>query len=175
MIIRKPNLEDLTEEGIPRDFSQVMEYFNTALTSSEYDFIPRKTPITINEIIETWLPNSDKTLSLMAEEEGQVVGSLVVFFERPFTSYEHAEEMLVGEISATHNTNFDEIEIKSQLFTEAHNQLLELERTGILHTTNPRIIERFNLMGWPSKRVNYNKERKIGGYRGEAMRYTLGK
>ena len=176
MIIRKPNLEDLTEEGIPRDFAQVMEYFNNALNSSEYDPLPRKTPITVNEIRETWLPNSDKTLSLIAEEAGQVVGSLVVFFNKPpFTSYEHADEMVAGEVSATHNTKFDEIEIKSQLFTEAHNQLLELGRTGIAHTSNPKIIEKFDSMEWPSERIVYNGERNLGGYHEEAMRYTLGK
>ena len=79
LIIRKPNLENLTSERIPKDFSDVKDYFNKALEDNSLPWIPRKTPITNKEIIEKWVPSLKTNISLIAELGGKVVGSELYF------------------------------------------------------------------------------------------------
>ena len=101
MIIRKPNLEVLTEEGIPKDFASVKAYFNFAIEYDLLPWIPRKTPITTEEIRNLWVPSVKTNICYIAELEGHVCGSATVFYDPSSTAYEHADLRKAGELTST--------------------------------------------------------------------------
>ncbi len=65
-IIRKPDIETLTDSGIPGDFADVMRYFNDAFDFGAYPYIPRLEKITEDEIRNIWVPGADKDITYHA-------------------------------------------------------------------------------------------------------------
>ena len=121
--VRKPNLEALNEQGIPRDYAQVMDYFNKGLAKSKYPYVARRVPITVQEIKEKWIPSAKTNITLVAESEGQVVGSLTVFYDPKATDYEYASQRKLGDIGETADYSFNQDEIKKSLITALVTEL----------------------------------------------------
>src|SRR3989344_8888630 len=94
LVIRKARLEPKVE-GVPRDFYEVMEYFNRGISLDRasappcFRYMPRENPITLDEIRELWVRSMDVNICLVAELDGRVVGSVTVLFNRDSTAYEH--------------------------------------------------------------------------------------
>ena len=138
MIIRKPNLEMLTSEGVPKDFADVRDYFNQALIDNSIPWIPRKTPITNDEIRKVWVPSSPINITYVAENNGRVVGVNVVFLEKPSTSYEHRELMQEGEMSGTVDPNSDYTPIMTGLIMATIEELKRRGKYAIAKTSGNR-------------------------------------
>lgn len=101
MMIRKPNLENLTKEGIPKDFADVRDYFNKALENGTLPLIPRKTPITNEEILERWIPSLKTNISLVAEKNNKVIGSATVFYDTNSSDPKFSDFRKPGELNST--------------------------------------------------------------------------
>jgi hypothetical protein len=99
--IRKPNLENLNSEGIPKDFAEVRDYFNLALKEKSLPWIPRSTPITNQEIKEKWIPSLKTNISLIAELNGKAIGSATVFYDLKSSAYEYSNKRISGEFNST--------------------------------------------------------------------------
>jgi hypothetical protein len=113
IIVRKPNLNDLNENGIPGDFASIMEYFNYGISTQTgaFPFIPRRQPITVEEIRDRWMPNAEKNIGLVAELNGKVVGSIAAF-QTPSTNYEHQSTRKlwdIGESVDPRENNYAEV------------------------------------------------------------------
>jgi len=83
-ILREMDWERKDAEGIPFDCRDIMGFFNNALESGKYPYLPRKgNPITKNEIRNLWVPNKDKNISYVAENlEGRVIASATIFLNQ---------------------------------------------------------------------------------------------
>lgn len=132
--VRKPNLEILTAEGIPQDFAQVMEYFNKGLETDSLPFIPRKKPITSEEIKKLWVPSLPHNISLVAEANGKVIGSGTVFYQLDSTAYEHAKERLLGTFGMTVDPQHDYQQVGLGILTEIVRELIVSKRKAVSHT-----------------------------------------
>ena len=132
--IRKPNNEGITEEGIPKDFADVMQYFNMGLIKNAYPFIPRKIPITLEEIKDRWMPSLDKNINCVAEHKGRIIGMVTIFYDLDSTAYEHATERDTGEIALTVNPDYNHQIIGKEIIGFMINELKRTNRRAILHT-----------------------------------------
>lgn len=115
ILIRKPDLTRLTEEGIPEDFARVRDYFNRALEQNKYPFVARRTPITTKEIRELWVPSARTNINLIAQQNRRVVGSLTVFYKPDSTEYEYKNQREAGDIGETADPDFNGIAVKRNL------------------------------------------------------------
>lgn len=171
--IRKPNLENLTSEGIPKDFADVRDYFNLALKNNSLPWIPRKTPITNQEIKEKWIPSLNTNISLIAESNGKVVGSATVFYDTTSTSYEHTNKRNEGEFNSTTNPEYDSVKIISELIKGTIQELKKQNKSAhsYLPVESPN-NKSFQDMGYKGMQefLEYYKTNNLSG---EVLRYEM--
>lgn len=127
--IRKPNLEPLVD-GVPKDFAEVRDYFNRALTEGTLPWIPRKTPITDKEITELWMPSLKTNICLVAELNGKIVGSAVVLYDPKSNEYEHKEKRVPGNIGSTAKPKVYK-QVIGRLLPEIIGELKKQDKTAI--------------------------------------------
>jgi len=173
--IRKPNIEILTPEGIPEDFAQVMKYFNEALKIKRYTFIPRKTPITIEEIKNLWVPSIDKNISYVADLNGTIIGSATPFFNVNSTAYEHAAERKPGEIGLTVKPPYSHGAIGKKLLQTIINELKNTGKTAFLHTDIHwgEEIDMMASLGYMGTLIENYERYKKAGLCGKVREYKL--
>ena len=108
--IREPILENLDERGIPVDFASIMNYFNRGLQNKNhpcYRFMPRQTPISLDEIRNLWIPSLKTNLNYLAEQNGKVIGAATVLFDPNSNEYEHRSLRAPGTLSLTTSPDVD--------------------------------------------------------------------
>jgi hypothetical protein len=162
LTIRKPNLSRLNN-GIPKDFLQVMELFNTNLRKGNLRFIPRKTEITEKEIEELWIPYAEKNISYLAFSGKKLVasGTLLIVPQSNQYSLESGRET---EYSLIFEPGFKEagLEVTKKVLEEAKSKKIKF----VLHVSveNKEEIEIMNNLGLnPTKTIdNYERYAKAG-------------
>ncbi len=173
ILVRKPNLENLTPEGIPKDFADVRDYFNNALKENSLPGIPRKTPITKQEIIEKWIPSLKTNISLVAELNGKIVGSSTVFYDLTSTDYEHTNKTIKGEFNSTADPKEDYVSIINLLIKETKKELKKQNKTAHCYIPIESLsIKAFQKEGCKGKEefLEYYKTDKLSG---KVMKYEL--
>ena len=173
LIIRKPNLEILTAKGIPKDFEDVKNYFNKALESNLLPWIPRKTPITIKEIKELWLPSLEQNINLLAEVDEKIIGSLNVFYNTNSTAYEHKTQRKLGNIGFTADPNYY-TKVTSPLIQKLIVELKKQNKKAVwtLAKESPgnKIL---NDLGYNGKLIKNQERYKQEKLSGDVFKYNL--
>jgi len=152
--IRKPNIEDLDSDGIPRDFAQVRNYFNQGLINKSFKHIPRTTAITDEEIKTLWIPSLERNISLVAEEDGVIVGSITALYDVNSTNYEHRSQRVSGSVGSTINPDAN------------YNKVLEALASGLIHELKTQRKEAIWTM---AEETPANEILKQLGYKGELL------
>lgn len=134
-LIRKPNLDMLAARGIPRDFIDIRDYFNRGIRENKLHYIPRKNQITDDEISSLWIPNLDKNICLVAEDQRRslVVGCIVYFENTLSTNYEQAAQRRVGEIAGTTDPQYyleETIQINKGMLASLIEELRTQKKKG---------------------------------------------
>lgn len=174
--VRPPNTQDLDEKGIPIDFVAVMKYFNESLTNNSLPWIPRKTPITTKEIENEWIPSLKRNIVVLAESQGNIIGSATIFYDPKSTAYEHANHRRVGEMASTIDPSYtlkQQIEIQEALVKGCIEELKAKEKAAFLRVAkeSPMAIAMQNLeyVGKQSEADHY----KEAGLSGIVFEYEL--
>ncbi|MCX6751059.1 MAG: GNAT family N-acetyltransferase [Candidatus Pacearchaeota archaeon] len=172
--IRKPRLEPKIN-GIPKDFYDVMGYFNKAIAENKYPFIPRKNPITPNEITKLWIPSLDKNLCFLVESDGKIIGSATCLFDVNSNEYEQAKDRVPGEIALTIDPSHNHKLIGKMLISRMAKELLTKHKTGIFHTDvnwtdELKMMAELEING--KLLENYERYKKAG-LSGKVLEYSL--
>ena len=139
LVIRKARLEPKVE-GVPRDFYEVMTYFNRGISAPResaspcFRYMPRKTSITLEEIRELWVKSMSENICFVAELDGRVVGSASVLFKRESTAYEHREVRAKsgGDLALSVDPEKDYVSISEPLVRGIISELRRLEKEATL-------------------------------------------
>lgn len=86
-IIKQPELEDLCNLGIPRDFRNSMNLFNNLLKEGKLKHIPRKTPVTIDEVAKLWVPSVKRNITYMGYFDYRLVASGTLLIDPDSNQY----------------------------------------------------------------------------------------
>jgi len=130
MEIRKTIIKNLTKEGIPQDSKDVMDYFNKSLKENPIPWIPRKNPITIEEIKNLWMPSMERNITFLAEDLGKIMGSLTIFYDLKSTGYKHKLKRKPGALNLTIDPNYNYFEISLMLIKRAIKELKKMGKTA---------------------------------------------
>jgi hypothetical protein len=175
IIIRQPILVPSTD-GIPEDFAAVRDYFNLGIANLEgvYRFVPRRTPITNEEIRQKWIPSADKNISLVAELNGKVVGSITAFGDLDSTAYEHRKERPPFAVGETVDPRQDYLAVIEPLIGGLAAELEGASRRGIVmlpieDDMSINLMKRLCYRGVPAEHKPY---REIG-LSGQALQFEL--
>jgi hypothetical protein len=172
VVIRKPRLEPRIN-GIPKDFAETRDYFNYSLEERSLPWIPRKTLITNEEILEKWIPNLDKNITLVAELYGKVVGQAVVLYNTKSNSYEHADEREPGAVGITVKPDVYEL-VTPRLTKGLIEELKNQNKKGILTTSfespGNKIMQE---LGYKPEILENEDRYKLAGLSGKVCRYKL--
>jgi hypothetical protein len=164
MIVRQPNTEILSADGIPQDFCDVMAYFNRGLSIGAFPYIPRKTQISLDEIRSLWVPSLDTNISFVAELGRKVVGSGTVFYDVHSSEYTESPERQVGTIGLT--VNPDEVyEEVARPLMQAIVQELRLQGKKALMFTDTDFDKEVKVMSqlrYVGKEVMLERYKKAG-------------
>ena len=184
LVIRKARLEPKVE-GVPRDFYEVRDYFNRgifALRESAppcFRYMPRKKPITLEEIRDLWVKSMSENICLVAELDGRVVGSATVLFKRDSTAYEHKNlrPESEGALALTISPDFNYISIAEPLVRGVIEELRSQNRMATLTTPEEfkEDIDLFKrLTGREGKMLRGEFEHYRGiGLSGRAVKFLL--
>jgi hypothetical protein len=172
IIIKTPNLEILTSKGIPKCFADIRNYFNKALKTNSLPWIPRKTPITNDEIKNLWVPSIKNNITFHAELNKRVVGSITVFYKKDSTAYENASEREIGDIGYTSDPEEDYEPIAKSLFETLILELKKSNRkarlTTAIESPGNKVLSE---LGYKGKLIE-NQERYIhANLSGKVMEY----
>lgn len=97
-IVRGIDWNRTDSEGVPLDCHGIMSYFNNALKKHAYPLVPRDKPITAEEILTSWVPNINRTISKIATDDSQrVIGAATLFLDI---------ENMTGELSITKSQDY---------------------------------------------------------------------
>lgn len=80
------HIERATRHG----FLEVMGFINRGIHTNAFPYMPRRTPVSLDEIENIWIPSNQ--LTYHAIELGHVVGSVTVFSDPHQTAYEHKSQ-----------------------------------------------------------------------------------
>jgi len=175
MIIRKPNPDNLTKAGIPKDFDQIMRYFNKGLREGGFPFIPRKTPISTKEIKELWVPSLETNVSLIGEFDGKVIGSVTAFYNLSSTAYNDADEREIGEVGLTVHPSYGHRSVGIHLMGSLAQELKKQDKSAILHTDIhfDEEIAIMSLLGHHGRYIENFERYQKAGLSGNVLRYNL--
>jgi L-amino acid N-acyltransferase YncA len=169
LIVRKPNLESLTEEAIPKDFSDVMNYFNEGLKNNSYPWIPRKKPISSDEIRNLWLPSLNRNICYVAELNGRIIGCATILYDKNSSAYEHSDVRKSGELSATIDPYEDSIFTLAELNRALVKELVQSDRKAFAYiSANSPAINAMELIGYKPKGKVARKE-----FQGDVFEFEL--
>lgn len=171
--IRPPRLEP-TVKGIPRDFYQIMDYFNRALKDRRMPFIPRRVPITLEEVTSKWVPSLGTNISFVAAKNHKVIGSATVFYDQHSTAYEHSTQRPLGTVGLTVNPDYPYKFVAIKLIREIIGELIEQEKRALIITPvefqyDEEIMKLLSRRGERATDERY----KTIGLSGEVLRYHL--
>jgi hypothetical protein len=171
--VRKPNLEKLTDEGIPKDFSDVRDYFNQALKDNSLPWIPRKTPITNQEIKEKWIPSLNQNICYVAELNGDVVGSATVFYDTKSSNYENSSKRVSGESVSTTSPKVNYVETEKAMVEGILEELKNQNKKAHAYISieSPANIA-LNKLGYLGKE-EFLERYKTEELSGKVMKYDL--
>jgi len=135
MIIREPNLNVMDDEfpSIPKDFADIMRYFNKGLKSKAFPYIPRKNEITSEEIKTSWVPSTIKNITILAEDNGKIIGSATVFYDPKSSGYENSSEREAGHVGMTVDPSFNYTTIGEALMKKIISKLSDAKKQAIDH------------------------------------------
>lgn len=170
--IRKPCLEPLIN-GVPRDFAQVKDYFNRALQRGTLPWVPRKTPITDDEINKLWIPSLETNINLVAESLREVVGQVTVFYDTKSTAYEHSAQRFPGNIGLTAKPSIYQMVVKP-LMIGLVKELKTQERKAVLNLAKESpgnsVMER---LGYTPRLLKNQERYQQVGLSGVVYQYEL--
>jgi hypothetical protein len=172
--IRKPDLKSLAN-GIPKDFAEVMDYFNQSLEKNSSPYIPRKTRITTEEIKELWIPSLKQNICFVAELNKEVIGSANCFFNTSSSAYEQAEERKPGEIGLTVKADKNHRMVGYEILSEMIKELKAQNKKGFFHTDAnfEEEILMIQDLGYEGKIIEDYERYKKAGLSGKVYEYEL--
>jgi len=177
ILVRKPNLEILTDEGIPKDFADVRDYFNFAIQNNLLSWIPRKMPITTEEIRSKWIPSAKTNICYIAELSGRVFGSATVFYVPSSTAYEHALQRQEGELASTTNPILgrkQSLDVDKELSRAIINELKQTGKTAFARIAiESPAAEAMKELGYEGTLVKNVDRYKFQGLSGSVFEYNL--
>jgi hypothetical protein len=134
-----------------------MEYFNNALKENKYPFIPRKTPITIEEIKHLWMPSTIRNIDIVAEAEGKVIGSGTILMGND-NQYSLDSKRESGEYSITIHQDFINKGIETAITKEMINEAKKRKIHFHLHVSidDKLMINIMEKLGYkPKEKITY--------------------
>jgi hypothetical protein len=181
--IRRPNLEALTKDKIPRDFYEVMAYFNHALSvpvlerTDHWRYMPRQRPITKDEIRDLWVPSFNTNITFLAElPKRGIIGSASVIVSKDSTAYEHRDSRGPNTLamSVAQGYSYSEICEKMIRLIEADLTLINIQA---ITTTPVEFKEEIRLMEETLRKKgeplsDWQPAKQIG-LSGKALTYTI--
>ena len=158
---------------LPKDFADVKTYFNKALKECTLSWIPRKTPITDDEIKNLWIPTLETNITLVAELQGKVAGQVTVFYDTKSTGYEHAEQRVIGNIGLTARPDVYK-QVINPLISGLVDELRKRNKTAIWTTAyespGNKIMKE---LGYSSRILKNQKRYKKAGLSEKVCEYRL--
>jgi len=172
--IRKPNLDNL-QDGVPKDFLDVMEYFNQGLAEGSYLYIPRKNPITTKEIRTLWLPSIKNNICFVAELDEKVIGSANCFFDVASSAYAQAKERKPGEIALTVAPDRNHRLVGYGILSEMIKELRTQNKKAFFHTDSEFQEERRMMrdLGHRGRLIKKYERYRKAGLSGKVYAYKL--
>lgn len=147
MEIRKPNLQDLNESKISQDFINSMNLFNTLLENGKLPYCPRKSPITEEEVKDLWMPSTDKNITCLAYDNGDLVASGTLLVAED--SNEYSKQTQRGlEYALTFNPEYPEAakQVTQSVLEEAKQKGLEfITHVSIENEAENKIMQELGL------------------------------
>lgn len=160
--IRKANLEDLNKEGIPKDFAQLREYWNHGVATKEgvFKYIPRRKEITLDEIRNLFIPaiKEGRSINLLAESEGRVVGAITAIYDANKTEYEHRGDRKPGDIGESVDPRVENYQkILTALFQGLEKELGAQNRVAraVFPIEDTQSIEAMRSLGYKETTQNH--------------------
>lgn len=156
--IRNVNWKN-TIEGIPKDFLDVMGFFNKSLKEGKFPYVPRKNnPITKEEILTKWVPSKDNAITYVAEDKktGKIIASVTMFLNKKTKqSYPNV----------TKNPSYKVKNVGTELIKKVINETLSRGFTVSVHTSilNKPAIKVMEKLGYGKGKLIKN----FKGYRGK--------
>ena len=172
--IRKPNLDN-SQDGVPKDFLYVMRYFNRGLEEGSYLYIPRKNPITLDEIRKLWLPSIEENICFVAELDGEAIGSATCFFDVASTAYAQAKERKPGEIALTVAPDRNHRLVGYGVLSEMIKELGVQNKKAFFHTDSEFQEEIWMMqdLGYKGRLIKNYERYKKAGLSGKVYAYRL--
>lgn len=173
--IRKSNLKELTSQRIPKDFAGKMKYFNEGLEKKCYPYIPRKNPITVEEIKKLWIPYAENNIDFIAETNGKIIGSATIFYDLNATAYKEASLRKPGEIGMAIAPDYSHKDIGTKIIRTIISELERTNKTAFLHTDinfgeEKSIME---TLGYKGKLIENFERYTKAGLSGKVLEYKL--
>jgi len=186
LLIRPPIILDQRTNEVPEDFRDVMDYFNRGISTKKdhYYFMPRRTPITPEEIIKLWLPSSQTNLLFVAVDEetpinrrARVVGSLAVLYAPSSNQYEWKQLRKQGDLALTVDSDYNYLTVAEPLLRRALQELADRNSkarsiTSIEFTEDISLMERLAPTA-KQRRFSGHKPYQAIGLSGEALEWII--
>jgi hypothetical protein len=99
--IRPMNWEKKASNGIPKDASDIMEYFNRALDKKAYPYVPRFSKITPEEIMNFWYPSRKQNINFVAESANKIIGAGTITIDSSSNKYSKDSKRASNEYALT--------------------------------------------------------------------------
>jgi len=172
--VRKPDLGNL-QDGVPKDFLEVMGYFNRGLRKGSYLYIPRKNLITPKEIRTLWLPSIETNICFVAELDEKVIGSATCFFDVASSAYEQAKERKPGEIALTVAPDRNHRLVSYGVLSEMIKELRVQNKKAFFHTDSDFQEERLMMqdLGYQGRLIREYERYRKAGLSGKVFEYKL--
>ncbi|MBU0760764.1 MAG: hypothetical protein KJ600_00100 [Nanoarchaeota archaeon] len=180
LVVRKPNLDDLNEEGIPRDFVDLQEYWNYGVRSQEgmFKFIPRRTEISVDEVRNLFVPaiKNGRSVNMVAELDGKVVGTITVIYDVAATEYEHRAQRTSGAIGESVDPRIgDYCEVLGRLYEGLEAELREIGKKAlaVFPVEDKRSLEVLTSLGRRGREIDHGPYHAVG-LSGKGIEFEIG-
>ena len=173
MIIREPRLKP-DVNGIPKDFADTKDYFNKALDEDKLPWIPRKKPITDEEIKKLWVPSLEQNICLVAELDERVVGQLTVLYDPKSNLYEHRDQRKPGNIGFAADPKFY-TSVLEKIVPKLVSELKQQGKTAVWTMSKESPANQvLKKLGYEAKVLENQERYKEAGLSGKVCEYGLG-
>lgn len=149
------------------------------LQQTQLRYIPRRTPITDEEILQRWLPSLPNNICFVAEDQRRcaVIGCITYLSVPTSSAYENESQRRIGEIAGTTSPDYeitDTFEITKQMNSALIVELKQQQKTGFLRVAiESPTIQAMQELGYEGTLVENLQHYKEAGLSGQAREYML--
>ncbi|MFH1801878.1 MAG: hypothetical protein ABH864_00330 [archaeon] len=180
LVVRKPNLGDLNEEGIPRDLAALRDYWNYGVASQVgmFLFIPRRTEISVEEVRGLFVPaiRNGRSVNLVAELDGKIVGAITAIYDVSKTEYEFRGTRVPGDIGESVDPRIgDHGPVLSRLYAALETELCAMGRKAraVFPIEDSKSLGVLTALGYLGKEIDHGPYKAIG-LSGKGREFEIG-